>query len=154
MNFNPKLIFPTDDGDYTVKTDTDGQPILEKLDKEKKEEDLEELEEKDIKYVLGRNKNTGKPKMTLIVPSLRYLPLPAESWPNISNFFQNFLSSSDNTVNIYTMIDGRETTLSFTSPAQRQVVLRLMQSEMERRKANGEKDCLTVEALLYRYLAT
>ena len=151
MNFNPKLIFPMDDGDYTVKTDTDGQPILEKLDKEKKEEDLEELEEKEkeIKYVLGRNMNTGKPKITLIVPSIRYLPLPAESWPNISDFLQNWLSSSDNTVNVYTMIDGRETMLSFTSPAQRQVVLRLMQSKMERRKANGEKDCLTVQALLY-----
>lgn len=146
---------PTEDGTYVGMNNAEtGEQYLEKADTESTEDDSElELapELKEFKYVAGLNR-ARRPKLTLIVPSLRYLPFPAESWPDCSQWLENWTAGIGNTVDIYTLINGRETTLSFTSLGQRQVVQRMLQSEMRRRREAGEKQCFTVEALKNRFL--
>lgn len=156
LNHRTRAIIDTDQGKYFIKTDADGKTLLEKLDKEELEEDSKlelELEEREYKYTITMDEETRKLKVTLFVPSLRYLPLPAESWPKCSHWLHHLVEDFGSTVNIYTIMDGKETTLSFTTAPQRDVVLRLMQSEMRRRRANGEKYCLTVRAVRNRFLS-
>ena len=147
MNYNFTLRL-NEDGEYAMMIDaaTRGQSILEKL--EDNSSDLEE--KKEIKYVMG----TRPKKFTIISPAIRHLPYPASAWPTITKYLDDEFAADGTKVYVYTLLRGRETTLSFTSKAQREVVHRIMQSEMARRKANGEKKCLSVKALLNRFLAS
>ena len=155
---NLNLIVRTEDGDYVIKTDAEGKDYLEKVEREKEEEKEDDsalevkFEDRVYKYVCGRNKVTGQSKLTLIVPSLRYLPYPPQAWPSGTHVLDHWLQDTEGgTVDVYTLLGGLETTLSFTSPAQRQVVHNVLAAEMKRRRDAGEKRCLTVKALLNRF---
>ena len=148
MNINFTFRLNTEDGEYAMNTDAaTGQAVLAKVDMDE-EEDLELEEKKEIKYVRGKPKT-----FTIITPALRHLPYPASAWPTITEDLDE-MAADGTKVYVYTVLGGRETHLSFTSKAQREVVHTLMQSEMARRKANGEKKCLSVKALLNRFLAS
>lgn len=111
-------------------------------------------EEREIKYVVGKN-SLGKPKLTILAPKLKYLPMPQSSWPTFTHFMEHWLEEGGlgSTVDVFSIIDGREETHPFTTAEDRSQFVRLLEREADRKMAQGELYNFTVSALQSRFMS-
>lgn len=103
-------------------------------------------EGKEIKWV-GTMTPDGKPRVTLMLNSLAYVPFPPHSWPEVSHFLYHWVVDRRGVVDAYVFLDNRFALMAFQTWSDRMALYSLLKAQKER----GEERILPVSAFIKHF---